>query len=267
MVVMTYSSDFDFCERIKCMKAQKSAPLLCRALDRGVDVQKRKRTMKRKALMSWSSGKDSAWALHTLQRNPDIDLIGLFCTVTKAFDRVSMHGVRVELLQRQAKSIGLPLEIIEIPFPCSNAEYEQTMGRFIETAQGNNIENIAFGDLFLEDIRSYREENLKHSGIEPLFPIWGMPTGELSREMINSGMRAVITCIDPKQIPEELVGSEYNERFLDRLPETVDPCGENGEFHSFVFDGPMCKEPMEIVVGDTVHRDGFVFADVLPKSV
>lgn len=221
--------------------------------------------MKRKALMSWSSGKDSAWAFHKLQQNPEIDIVGLFCTVNKEFDRVAMHGVRVELLQKQAKSIGLPLEIIEIPNPCSNSEYEKIMGQFVERVKIAKIEYFAFGDLFLEDIRNYREEKLQGSGIKPIFPIWGIPTDELSREMISNGLRTVITCINPKQIPKEFVGREFDESFLDSLPETIDPCGENGEFHSFVFDGPMFKEQIEITVGDIVHRDDFIFADVLPK--
>ena len=222
--------------------------------------------MLRKALMSWSTGKDSAWALHQLRQNPEIDLLGLFCTVSKEFNRVAMHGVRVELLQEQAESIGLPVEIIEVPYPCSNAEYDRIMGQFVERARNNNIEYFAFGDLFLEDVRNYREEKLKGSGIEPIFPVWGIPTDKLSREMISSGLRAVITCIAPEQTPKEFLGREFNESFLDSLPETIDPCGENGEFHSFVFAGPMFKERIEIVVGDTVHRDDFVFADVLPKS-
>jgi len=222
--------------------------------------------MKRKTLMSWSSGKDSAWALYQLQMNPEIALAGLFCTVNKEFGRVAMHGVRVELLRKQAESIGLPLEIIEIPYPCSNAEYENIMGQFVERAKNDNIEYFAFGDLFLEDVRNYREEKLRGSGIKPIFPIWGIPTDKLSREMINGGLKTVITCINPKQIPKEFVGKEFDEDFLDSLPKTVDPCGENGEFHSFVFDGPMFKEKIEIVVGDIVHRDDFVFADVLPKS-
>ena len=184
--------------------------------------------MKRKALMSWSSGKDSAWAFHKLQQNPEIDIVGLFCTVNKEFDRVAMHGVRVELLQKQAKSIGLPLEIIEIPNPCSNSEYEKIMGQFVERVKIAKIEYFAFGDLFLEDIRNYREEKLQGSGIKPIFPIWGIPTDELSREMISNGLRTVITCINPKQIPKEFVGREFDESFLDSLPETIDPCGEKG---------------------------------------
>ncbi|MCK5001857.1 MAG: adenine nucleotide alpha hydrolase [Gammaproteobacteria bacterium] len=222
--------------------------------------------MKRKTLMSWSSGKDSAWALYQLQKNPEIDLVGLFCTVNKEFDRVAMHGVRVELLQKQADSIGLPLEIIEIPYPCSNIEYEEIMGDFVEKAKQDKVEHFAFGDLFLEDIRNYREEKLKNSGIKAIFPIWGIPTNELSREMINSGLRTVITCIDPRQTPKEFTGKEFNDSFLDSLPETIDPCGENGEFHSFVFDGPMFKEEINIVVGDIIHRDNFIFADILLKN-
>lgn len=220
--------------------------------------------MKRKTLMSWSSGKDSAWALHTLQQNPDIDVVGLFCTVNKAFERVAMHGVRIELLQRQADSIGLPLEILEIPYPCSNSDYEHIMGEFVRRAHEYSIEHFAFGDLFLEDIRNYREDKLKDSGITPIFPIWGIPTEQLSRTMLSGGLRTVITCIDPKQITEDFAGREFNEEFLASLPEGIDPCGENGEFHSFVFDGPMFKEKIAIRVGDIVHRDGFVFADVLP---
>lgn len=216
--------------------------------------------------MSWSSGKDSAWALHKLQQDVEIDLVGLFCTVNKEFDRVAMHGVRVELLQKQANSVGLPLEIIEIPYPCSNAEYEKIMGQFVERAKNNNIEHFAFGDLFLEDVRNYREEKLKVSGIKPIFPLWGMATNRLSREMIRGGLRTVITCIDPKQMPKEFIGKTFDEKFLNSLPETIDPCGENGEFHSFVFDGPMFKEKIEVVVGDIVQRDNFIFADILPKS-
>jgi len=216
--------------------------------------------------MSWSSGKDSAWALHQLRQDPDIDLAGLFCTVNSAFDRVAMHGVRVELLQKQAESVGLPLEIIEIPDSCSNAEYEEIMGRFVERAIRHDIGFFAFGDLFLEDVRNYREEKLRNSGIKALFPIWGIPTDELSREMITGGLRTVITCINPDQMPKEFVGREFDQSFLDSLPEAVDPCGEHGEFHSFVFDGPMFARPIDIMLGETIQRGDFVFADVLLKA-
>jgi uncharacterized protein (TIGR00290 family) len=222
--------------------------------------------MKRRTLMSWSSGKDSAWALLKLMQDPEIDLVGLFCTVNKEFKRVAMHSVRVELLQEQAKNIGLPLEIIEIPYPCSNDEYEEIMSQFTKRAKNDNIENFAFGDLFLKDVRNYREEKLKGTGINPIFPIWGTPTDKLSREIIDSGLRAVITCINPKQIDKEFIGREFDKSFLDSLPESIDPCGENGEFHSFVFDAPMFKEEIKIMVGDIVHRDDFIFADILPES-
>ena len=223
--------------------------------------------MKRRILMSWSSGKDSAWALYKLQQDPEIDIDGLFCTVNIEFNRVAMHAVRVELLQQQAKFIGLPLKIIEIPYPCSNDLYEEIMAQFVEDAKKTNIEHFAFGDLYLEDVRNYREEKLNGSGIKPIFPIWGIPTDQLSRQMIRSGIKAVITCVDPKQIPEEFIGREYDDSFLNDLPEGVDPCGEKGEFHSFVFDGPMFKKHMEISLGNVVHRDGFIFIDVAEKHI
>ena len=178
------------------------------------------------------------------------------------FDRVAMHAVRVGLLRRQAESLGLPLHIIELPHPCSNAAYERIMGRFVEQAKRNAVDCFAFGDLFLEDIRDYRMKNLEGTGIAPLFPIWGMPTAELSRQMVDSGLRAVVTCVDPKQIPRDFAGREYDSRFLDELPAGVDPCGENGEFHSFVYDGPMLDQPINLSVGEIVDRDGFVFADI-----
>ena len=221
--------------------------------------------MKRKTMMSWSSGKDSAWALFKLYEDSSIEVEGLFCTVNKQFNRVAMHAVRVELLQKQAECIGLPLEIIEIPYPCSNEEYAEIMTKFVEGAKGANIECFAFGDLFLEDVRSYREDNLAGTGISPLFPIWGNLTGDLSREMIWGGLKAVITCVDPRKLPGDFIGREYNESFLDDLPEGVDLCGENGEFHSFVYDGPMFKEKVDIRVGETVEREGFVFTDVIPR--
>jgi len=213
--------------------------------------------------MSWSSGKDSAWALYKLQQDPQIEIDGLFCTVNSEYHRVAMHAIRVELLQRQAESVGLPMKIIEIPYPCSNEEYEEIMAQFVESSKAANIEYFAFGDLFLEDVSGYREEKLNGSGISPLFPIWGIPTDKLSREMIRDGLRAVITCVDPKQLPQEFIGREYDESFLDDLPGGVDPCGENGEFHSFVFDAPNFVRPIEISLGEVVQRDGFVFVDVV----
>lgn len=222
--------------------------------------------MKKKALMSWSSGKDSAWALYRLQQDPDIEVVGLFCTVNQEFNRISMHGIRIELLQAQATSINLPLEIIEIPYPCSNVEYERIMGEFVERAKQNNIEHFAFGDLFLEDIRHYREEKLKDSGIIPIFPLWGIPTDQLAQEMIAQGLKTMIICIDSKRTPQEFVGQEFNEHFLETLPENIDPCGENGEFHTFVFDAPMFQQPIEIISGELFERDGFIYADIQLKN-
>jgi len=217
--------------------------------------------VKVKTLMSWSTGKDSAWALYQLQ----LDLAGVFCTVNKKYNRTAMHAVRVELLKRQADSLDLPLTIIEIPYPCSNVEYAAIMSAFIDKLKKQAVEQVAFGDLFLEDIRDYRIKMHTGTGIKPIFPIWNKPTDQLSREMVNRGLKTVITCIDPKQIADEFVGQEFDHKFLDALPESVDPCGENGEFHSFAYGGPMFNKTIDITVGEVVHRDGFVFADVLPR--
>ena len=219
--------------------------------------------MKRKTLLSWSSGKDSAWALQLLQQDPSVDVAGLFCTVNKTFNRVAMHAVRVELLKQQAEYIGLPLHIIEIPYPCSNTEYADKMSEFIGRCKQQNILCMAFGDLFLDDVRQYRENNLSGTGITPLFPLWGLPTDKLATTMIDAGLRARITCVDPKQLTEEFAGRQFDHSFLSDLPDDADPCGENGEFHSFVFDGPMFKKPLSVSVGETVQRDGFVFCDLL----
>jgi uncharacterized protein (TIGR00290 family) len=222
--------------------------------------------MKKKTLVSWSSGKDSAWALHILRQQQEIEVVGLFCTFNKKFERGAMHAVRNELICQQAESIGLPLELIPIPDPCSDSEYKTIMTDFIEQVKSQGIERIAFGDLFLEDIRSYREESLAGTGIKPLFPLWGMPTNELSKEMVNSGLRAKITCIDPKHLPAKFAGHDYDNTFLEQISDSIDPCGENGEFHSFAYDGPMFKRKINICVGETVTREGFVFTDLLPEE-
>jgi uncharacterized protein (TIGR00290 family) len=213
-------------------------------------------------MLSWSSGKDSAWALHRLQQDPGIEVTGLFTTINKTYSRVAMHAVRVELLTQQAERLRLPLHLIEIPSPCSNREYEQAMTAFTEKATRLDTDCFAFGDLFLEDIRQYRITQLEGTGIAPLFPIWGLATDELSRTMINKGLKAVITCVDPAQLPAEFAGRTYDATFLAELPDSVDPCGENGEFHSFVHDAPDFRTPIDIVVGEIVTRDGFVFADI-----
>lgn len=220
--------------------------------------------MKKKTVLSWSSGKDSAWALHILRRQPDIDIAGLFCTINQEFERVAMHAVRVELVRQQAQNAGLPIQLIPIPHSCGDSEYGTIMKNFVGQAKQQGIESFAFGDIFLEDVRRYREANLAESGITPIFPLWGMPTKKLSREMVNSGLRAIITCVDPKQLSSDFAGQEYGESFLERIPAHVDPCGENGEFHSFAYDGPMFKNPVNITIGETVSRDGFLFTDLLP---
>lgn len=221
--------------------------------------------MRRKTLISWSSGKDSAWALHMLRQDPSIEILGLFCTVNKAFDRVTMHGVRSELLKQQAASVGLPLDVIEIPYPCNNDEYVAIMKSFIITAKEKGIECFAFGDLFLEHVREYREALLQGTGIAPLFPIWGVPTKTLSQQMVSNGLKAVITCINANQFSQEYAGREYNESFLEDIPHNIDPCGENGEFHSFAFDGPMFQYPIKVIPGKTVRRDAAYFTDLLPS--
>ncbi len=219
---------------------------------------------KHKTLLSWSSGKDSAWALHTLRQDPQIELAGLFCTVNQAFNRVAMHGVRVELLQRQADRLGLPLQIIDIPYPCSNEQYAQVMSEFVTQARAAGVTHFAFGDLFLEDVRRYREERLQGTGISPIFPLWGWDTRELSQTMVTAGLRSVLTCVDPKQLSKDFAGRIFDATLLRDLPADVDPCGENGEFHSFAFDGPMFAQAVDFTFGETVARDGFVFTDLLP---
>jgi uncharacterized protein (TIGR00290 family) len=219
-----------------------------------------------RALLAWSSGKDSAWALHRLREEGEVEVIGLLTTINEAFDRVAMHAVRVELLRAQAQAVGLPLWPVMIPSPCSNEQYATAMRAAIDRARAEGVTVMAFGDLFLEDIRRYREEQLRGTGIEPRFPLWGLPTGELARAMIEGGLRARLTCVDPRKIDPSFAGRELDGALLADLPETVDPCGENGEFHSFAYDGPMFRHPVAIRAGEVVERDGFVFADLLPAS-
>lgn len=216
--------------------------------------------------LSWSSGKDSAWALHVLRGSREFEVTALFTTVSAAFERVAMHAVRVELLRLQAEAVGLPLRIIEIPYPCSNEQYAAAMTAFMEQARAAGVECMAFGDLYLEDVRRYREERLLGTGITPVFPLWGRPTRALLDEMLGCGLRACLTCVDPRVLPAAFAGRELTPALLAELPTGIDPCGENGEFHSFVFDGPMFERPLQIEIGEVVTRDGFVFADCLPLS-
>ncbi len=223
--------------------------------------------MKPKALLSWSSGKDSAWALHVLRQAGDADVVGLVTTFNEAFQRVAMHGVRQELVQAQAQAAGLPLWSIPLPWPCSNEVYEERMRHLVERARADGVQAFAFGDLYLEDVRAFRVRQLAGTGLEPLFPIWGTSadTPQLARSMIASGLRAILTCIDPKQLAPQFAGRQFDLALLAELPPPVDPCGERGEFHSFCYAGPMFDAPIPVRVGATVERDGFWFADVLPS--
>lgn len=212
--------------------------------------------------MSWSSGKDSAWSLYLLQQSKEFEPVGLLTTVNAAFDRVAMHSTRRAVLEAQAASIGLPLEVVPLPWPCSNERYEEQMRGAYAGAVARGIGAMGFGDLYLEEIRAYRVEQLAGTGLVPVFPVWGRPTGELVREMIAAGVKTRVVCVDPRRLPAEFAGRDVDEEFLRDLPAGVDPCGENGEFHTCVYDGPMFRWPLAIEGGEVVERDGFVFADV-----
>jgi uncharacterized protein (TIGR00290 family) len=218
--------------------------------------------MHRKVLLSWSSGKDSAWALHCLRQSGDVEVAGLLTTFNQAFDRVAMHSTRRALVEAQAQAAGLPLQSVFLPWPCSNAQYESAMRQACADAVAAGIDTIAFGDLFLEDVRRYREERLEGTGLTPVFPVWGMNTHRLAEEMVASGLRARIVCVDPKKLPRAFAGRDFDAGFLRDLPAGVDPCGENGEFHSFVYAGPMLNRGLQVEGGEVVERDGFIFADV-----
>jgi uncharacterized protein (TIGR00290 family) len=217
----------------------------------------------KRILLSWSSGKDSAWSLHVLRQRAEYEVVGLLTTFNEVADRVAMHAVRRELVELQAVAAGLPLWAVPLPWPCSNEQYEALMAQTCAKAVAEGIEGVAFGDLFLEDVRAYRVKQLKDTGLEPVFPVWGMPTRELAREMIGSGTRAKLTCIDTGKLDRSFAGREFDEALLSALPEGVDPCGERGEFHSFVYAGPMLNVPLAVSVGETVVREQFVFADLL----
>jgi uncharacterized protein (TIGR00290 family) len=220
----------------------------------------------KKVLVSWSSGKDSAWTLHVLRQQPEYEIVGLVTTINSAFDRVAMHSTRRELVEMQAEAAGLPLIKVPLPWPCSNLDYESAMKKLCQQALQAGVNAIAFGDLFLADIRAYREAQLKGTGLEPLFPIWQIPTDELARQMIAGGLRARLVCVDPRQLDPAFTGRDFDLKLLEELPPGVDPCGENGEFHSFVYAGPMFRQPLPVVSGDKVERDGFCYCDVLAAA-
>jgi uncharacterized protein (TIGR00290 family) len=215
----------------------------------------------KRVLLSWSSGKDSAWALHVLRQQPDVELVGLLTTLNAEFQRVAMHGTRFAVLQAQAEVAGLPLWVVPLPWPCSNEIYEQCMAEVCKRAVLEHVDAIAFGDLFLTDVRAYREKQLKTTGLEPLFPLWEIPTRALALEMIAGGLRAKLACVDSKQLPASFVGRAFDQTLLRDFPAEVDPCGERGEFHTCVYDGPMFTRPIPLDTGEVVNRDGFVYAD------
>jgi uncharacterized protein (TIGR00290 family) len=220
----------------------------------------------KRALLSWSSGKDSAWSLHVLQQQNEYEVVGLLTTFNRAADRVAMHGVRRTLVEAQAKAAGVPLWRVDLPWPCSNADYESIMRDTCKAAVEASVEFIAFGDLFLADIREYREKQLSNSGLRPIFPVWGMPTRELAQLMITFGIRAKLTCIDCNFLSAEFAGREFDEKLLADLPPGTDPCGERGEFHSFVYAGPIFRHAVPVTVGEIVARDHFAFADLTPED-
>lgn len=219
----------------------------------------------RRVLLSWSSGKDSAWTLHLLRQQPGIEVAALVTTFNSAANRVAMHAVRRALVEAQAERIGLPLWSVELPWPCSNADYEERMRAVCQRAVAEGITAVAFGDLFLQDIRDYRVRQLEGSGLEPLFPVWRIPTKQLGQEMIAAGVKAKITCVDPSKLAKSYAGRDYDLNLLESLAPEVDPCGENGEFHTFVHDAPVFSRPIAVQTGEVVERDGFVFADVIPE--
>ena len=233
------------------------------------DIRKNTQSGKR-ILLSWSGGKDSAWALHLLRQQPQYEVVALVTTINKEFRRVAIHGFREELLDLQAAAAGLPLWKVDLPFPCSNADYESRMAAVCARAVAEGLHGIAFGDLFLEDIRAYRVAKLAGTGLEPIFPVWcpslGITTAELARQMIAAGLRAHLTCIDPRSLNPSFAGRTFDASLLADLPAAVDPCGERGEFHTFAFAGPIFSRTVPVIPAETVERDNFIYAELLPAA-
>jgi uncharacterized protein (TIGR00290 family) len=219
-----------------------------------------------KTLVSWSSGKDSAWLVHVLRGMPHVQLGALLTTINEEAQRVAMHAVRLELVRAQAAAVGLPLWVVPIPSPCPNSVYEQAMAGTVARAVSEGYTHVAFGDLFLEDVKTYREERLAGTGLTPLFPLFGSNTPELARQMIAAGLGARLTCVNPRVLDRSFVGREFDERLLADLPAEIDPCGERGEFHSFAYRGPMFAEPIPVETGVIIERDGYVFADLAARK-
>lgn len=220
--------------------------------------------MNRKTLLSWSSGKDSAWALHLLQQDPTIAVLGLFTVMNQKYNRVSMHATRLEMLERQAAAVGLPLQTIYLPDPCTMGQSDEIMRQFVMESAAKGIECLAFGDLFLEDVRKYRENQLKGTGIEPVFPLWAIPTRELAEQMLSAGLEAYVSSVDLKKLPSHFAGRKWARELVAELPQDCDPCGENGEIHTVVTGGPMFRKPIPVKVGEIVERDGFAYVDIIP---
>ncbi len=217
-----------------------------------------------KVVVSWSSGKDCAFALHQVRTEGRVEVVGLLTTLNEENDRIAMHGVRKELLQMQLDALGLPAEMVLLPMPCDNETYRQRVGLTVEKLRERGVKQVVFGDLFLEDIRQYREEQMQGSGLDPVFPLWQRETSQLSRDMVDSGLQAVVTCVDQRVLSAEYLGRRYDHQFLDDLPHDIDPCGENGEFHTLVTAGPMFSWPIAVKIGELVTRGDFAFVDVLP---
>jgi uncharacterized protein (TIGR00290 family) len=222
--------------------------------------------MPAKALIAWSSGKDSAWALYEALRSGDYEIVGALTTVTEIFGRVSMHGVREELLMVQLEAAGIPSKIVPIPFPCPNEVYEARMGEALSEAKAEGVTHVIFGDLFLDDVRAYREAKMAGTGVAPVFPLWGQPTDALARTMIEGGLKTHLVTVDLKTMPKSFAGRKFDKVLLDDLPDSVDPCGERGEFHTCVLAGPMFSRAIPARVGEIVERDGFAFADLVPSA-
>jgi uncharacterized protein (TIGR00290 family) len=218
-----------------------------------------------KALISWSSGKDSAWALHVVRQSGDFEVVGALTTVNDTFDRVSVHGLRTQLLLAQVEAAGLAPVLVHIPYPCTNAIYQAAMATEIAAARERGVTHVIFGDLFLQDIRDYREARLAGTGVAPVFPLWLRPTDVLAADMIANGLEAYLTTVDPRKLPAHFAGRRFDGELLRQLPQGVDPCGENGEFHSFVAAGPMLSRRIAVRVGETVEREGFAYADLLAE--
>ncbi|MCA8912998.1 MAG: adenine nucleotide alpha hydrolase [Planctomycetes bacterium] len=220
----------------------------------------------KRVCLSWSGGKDCAWALMRLRDDPDVEVVKLLTTLDNDYDRINMTTITRRLLRDQAGAVGLPVREVDLPSPCSNEEYASIMGKVTEGLKLKGITHVAFGDLYLQDVREYREKNLQGTGLEPLFPNWKLDTKQLSREMVDNGLKAYIVSVDEKKLTPDFVGREYDARFLDELPKGVDPCGENGEFHSFAFAGPMFHREISVQPGQRFERNGFWYADVYPDD-